>query len=64
MYNDLLNAEQAAKYLSVSVKTLANWRCRNFPQIAYLKVGRCVRYRRSSLDQFLDDSSMNLGDDN
>jgi hypothetical protein len=62
MYNDLLNAEQAADYLSVSVRTLANWRCRNFPQIGYLKIGRCIRYRRSSLDQFLDMNSHANGD--
>jgi len=61
MKNELFNSEQAADYLSISKRTLANWRSRGFPQIDYVKVGRCVRYRRSSLDYFLDAHSVNSG---
>jgi excisionase family DNA binding protein len=51
--NELLTPTQAAEILAVSVKTLNNWRCRNDPSIEYVKVGRCVRYRKSALDAYI-----------
>lgn len=61
MTNELLNAEQAADYLSISKRTLANWRSKGFPQVDYVKVGGCVRYRRTSLEKFLNTRTVNSG---
>jgi len=53
----LLSAEQAADYLDVSTRTLANWRCRGFPSLPYCKIGRCVRYRTVDLDAYITSHS-------
>lgn len=51
----LMNREQAAKYLGVSVGTLAVWDCTKRYDLRPLKVGRhLVRYRRADLDRFLE----------
>ena len=51
--------EVAAKYLGVSPKTLAKWRCQGTPNIPYSKVGRCVRYCHEDLEQYLADNTTN-----
>lgn len=50
----LLDRKTAAKYLSVSPGTLAVWDCTKRYDLKPLKIGRAVRYRRSSLDHFLE----------
>ena len=50
----LLSPLKAAEYLGVTEKTLAVWRCVGRYNIAYIKVGRLVKYRKSALDAFLD----------
>jgi uncharacterized membrane protein len=57
--NDLLTAVAAAQKLNVSVRTLANWRTRGWPKIEYVKIGRCVRYRRSALETYIIDNIAN-----
>jgi len=49
----LLNEKEAAAYLSVKPISLATWRCNKRYPIPYIKLGRAVRYRLSSLDAFL-----------
>jgi excisionase family DNA binding protein len=49
----LLNSEQAAAYLSLKPSTLAAWRCYHPNRLAFLRVGKAVRYRKSTLDQYL-----------
>ncbi|MGZ6488335.1 MAG: helix-turn-helix domain-containing protein [Pseudobdellovibrio sp.] len=49
---------QAAEYLSVSPGTLAVWRCTKRYPLAFIKVGRLVKYRKSELDRFLDARSI------
>ncbi|WP_005036566.1 helix-turn-helix transcriptional regulator [Holophaga foetida] len=49
----LLDSLHAAGVLNVSVLTLADWRCKGTGP-AFLKVGRCVRYRRSDLEAWLN----------
>ena len=56
----LVSAEQAADYLDVTIRTLANWRSRGFPNIQYSKIGRCVRYRISDLDVYIAKHSHNV----
>lgn len=58
MTNDqepLLDRKTAAKYLRVSPGTLAVWDCTKRYNLEPIKIGRAVRYRRSSLDKFIED---------
>jgi predicted DNA-binding transcriptional regulator AlpA len=48
----LLTAKQAARYLSISTKWLANQRWQGTGP-RFLKVGGAVRYRQSDLDSYL-----------
>lgn len=50
----LFTPQEAADYIGGTVKTLAVWRCTGRYAISYLKVGRSVRYRKSSLDAWLE----------
>lgn len=49
----LLTDEQAAEYLGLKRGTLQVWRCTKRYPLAYLKIGRNIRYRQSDLDAFL-----------
>jgi excisionase family DNA binding protein len=51
--SDLLNTEQAAAYLGVTMRTLEVWRCTKRHAIPYIKVGRLVKYRKTDLDAWL-----------
>ena len=50
----LLTAKQAARYLCISTKWLANQRWQGTGP-RFLKVGGAVRYRQSDLDAYLAD---------
>jgi excisionase family DNA binding protein len=56
---NLVLPEQAADYLSVTTRTLANWRSRGAPNLPFCRIGRCVRYRLSDLDAFIAKHSHN-----
>ena len=50
----LMTEQQAAGYLGgVSVRTLQRWRMTGEGP-AFTKIGKCVRYRTSDLDRFLE----------
>ncbi|MDU0355802.1 helix-turn-helix domain-containing protein [Paraglaciecola aquimarina] len=51
--DNLLTPLQVAEILGVSSGTLAVWRSNGACQIPYIKVGRCVRYKRSVIESFL-----------
>jgi excisionase family DNA binding protein len=51
--NGLMTNEEAAAYLGVTPRTLEVWRCTKRHNIAYIKVGRLVKYTKKSLDNFL-----------
>jgi excisionase family DNA binding protein len=51
---EILNNDDAAKYIGVTPRTLEVWRCTKRYQIPFIKVGRLVKYRKSALDAFLD----------
>ncbi|MGZ8174926.1 MULTISPECIES: helix-turn-helix domain-containing protein [Methylobacter] len=55
---DLLNNDQSAAYIGVTPRTLEVWRCTKRHQIPYIKVGRLVKYRKSALDAFLDQQTV------
>lgn len=48
-----ITPQQVAQQLGISNRTLANWRSTGYPNLPYLKLGRCVRYRQSDIDAFL-----------
>jgi excisionase family DNA binding protein len=50
----LLTPLQVAELLGISSGTLAVWRSNGTHQIPYIKVGRCVRYKRAVVERFLD----------
>ena len=51
--DDLLTTAQAAELLEVSPGTLEVWRATKRYPLPYAKIGRCVRYRRSAIEQFI-----------
>ncbi len=51
---NLLTNEESAAYLGVTPGTLDVWRCTKRYNIPYIKVGRLVRYKKSSLDAFIE----------
>jgi hypothetical protein len=56
---NLLDPEQAAKYLGVKPETLAVWRCTKRYDLPYIKVGRCIRYRPADVKAFNDRNYFN-----
>ncbi|WP_345948859.1 helix-turn-helix domain-containing protein [Mucilaginibacter sp. PAMB04274] len=54
-HDPLLDRKAAAKYLGLTnPHTLAVWDCTKRYDLQPIKVGRAVRYRKSSLDDFLN----------
>ena len=51
--SQLLTRREAAAYLGVSEQTLAMWKCTGRYSLAYVKIGRLVKYRLSDLDAFI-----------
>jgi len=49
----LFSSEEAATYLGITPGTLEVWRSTKRHIIPFIKVGRLVKYRKSSLDDFL-----------
>jgi predicted nucleotidyltransferase len=49
----LLNEKEAAEVLGVSISFLQNDRC-GLRRIAYVKIGRCARYRRADLNSYIN----------
>lgn len=50
---ELLNTEQAARYLNVSASFLAKARVSGCPAIPFTRIGVAVRYRKSDLDEHI-----------
>lgn len=54
--SELLKTAEAAKFLKVSPNTLNQWRSQaRGPN--FVKVGRCVRYRKSDLLLYIESST-------
>lgn len=56
--DELLDEVAAAELLGIKPQTLSVWRCTGRYELSFVKVGRCVRYRRSDLVQFLADRTV------
>lgn len=51
---DLLSDKEATKHLGLANGTLSVWRSTGRYQIPFIKIGANVRYRRSTLDAWLE----------
>jgi excisionase family DNA binding protein len=51
---ELMTREQAATYLGLSPRTLAVWASTGRCDLPMLKLGACVRYRKTDLDEWLN----------
>jgi excisionase family DNA binding protein len=52
--NPLMSERQAAQFLGVSPTTLQAWRTTGRVRLAYVKLGRSVRYRLADLEDFAE----------
>lgn len=52
--NKLLNPKEVSEILGVSEETLSVWRCNKTYNIAYIKVGRLVKYKQCDVDSFIE----------
>ena len=59
--NDLLTAEQVSAITGLSEETLAQWRSRK-RGIAYLKIGRTVRYDPAEVQAYLERCRVSVSD--
>lgn len=50
----LKSRKDAAIYLGIKTHTLAVWACTNRYDLPLVKIGRCVKYRQSDLDSFIE----------
>lgn len=55
----MLNQNQAARRLGVAKATLAKWRSLGHPNIPYIKLGRCIRYKSTDLDTYITKHTVN-----
>ncbi|MDR1457677.1 MAG: helix-turn-helix domain-containing protein [Puniceicoccales bacterium] len=58
-YNkNLLDVEEAAKFLRVKTGTLSVWLCQNkYPQLKSIKIGRYRRFLKQDLVEFIESLS-------
>ncbi len=57
----LLTEDEAAVLLKVQPATLATWRMRGRPNLPFVRVGRCVRYRRQDISAFIEGHLQSTG---
>jgi len=58
---NLLSRAEAARYLGVSVSTLATWACTGRYNLPYVRLGRLAKYRAEDLDAFISNSVIERG---
>ena len=54
----LLTAAETAKRLGIQEQTLAVWRSTRRYDLAYVKVGKAVRYAESVIDAFIEKNTV------
>ena len=59
--NVLLTPNDAADMMQVSIGTLQVWRSTGRHGLPFVKVGNCVRYRRSDIDTWLAQRTQSNG---
>jgi len=65
--HELMTEQEAATYLGVSLSGMRKWRARGYGP-KYCRFGKIIRYKRSSLDQWVDShtkthETVSAGDD-
>ncbi len=55
----LIRAAEAAQYLGVSPRTLANARAKSYPPIPFVRIGASVRYSIEDLDIYINNNKQN-----
>ena len=50
------------KIIGVEPQTLAKWACQRSVDLPYVRVGRCVRYRLSELQRFIERNTVGAQD--
>ncbi|EHR71374.1 hypothetical protein BurJ1DRAFT_2545 [Burkholderiales bacterium JOSHI_001] len=50
---EFLTPRQVSRLLQIPESTLAVWRCTGRVHIAYVKIGRAIRYPRAAIDALL-----------
>ena len=56
--SDLLDEKEAADFLKLASNTLSVWRSTKRYPLPYVRVGRCVRYRRADLEKFIAENTV------
>ncbi len=59
--NALLTPDDAANLMQVSIGTLQVWRSTGRHGLPFVKVGSCVRYRRSDIETWLEQRTQSTG---
>jgi hypothetical protein len=59
----LLTPKETSIKLSVAEQTLAVWRCTKRVDLPYIKLGKCIRYRKSDIERFLADNTVHIAPD-
>ena len=59
----LLSRTEAANYLGTKAQTLAVWASTKRYNLAYVKVGRSVKYRPEDLDAFIVANRVGVNDE-
>ena len=57
----LYSTADVAEILGVSASTLARWRRAGAPDLPYLRRGDRIYYRRSDVEEFIDDTTRDGG---
>lgn len=57
--NELLNRDEAAKYLRLSPGTLANWQSTQRQKIPCVKLGGRIFYRATELQKWIEQNEVN-----
>ena len=55
----LMNPDQTAEVLGVTVETLSLWRCTKRYPLAFVKIGKCVKYRADDVLAFIESRTVN-----
>ena len=58
--NELLTAKEAAEYLGVKKGTIYEWVF--YRKIPFIKMGRLLRFRRESLEEWIKEKEVNHND--
>lgn len=56
--SDLITPVEVSEILKVEVDTLAAWRCTEVVKIPYVKIGSCVRYKLSDIEDYIENHTI------